>query len=516
MKLEDLQLLLEINKILITTLDLQKLLTIIVEQVAQVVQAEASLMLFDDRTNELFFDIALGEKGEKIKEVRLKMGEGVAGWVAEHGQSLIINDVEKDARWSPRGDEVTKYQTKSILCVPLKIKDKIIGVMEAINKIGDKGFDSYDQEVLEAYAAQASVAVENARLFKEVKEKKEQIESVFKGMSDGALMTDADYRVLMINDNCLRLLNLKAGEILGQNFLDLLSRNFSFPPPSRSNSTITNYEMKRKEGKNYFLENSTTRLMDEKNNTLGYIILLRDITEMKNENLLKQNFISFISHKLKTPLTGIIGYSAILMETQMADDFQKNALKAIAQQSQILDDLVSELITFAMIESEVMELNRVFIELSPFFEELTAYFKHNPESQTRQLVITPSCFELKTIFADAGKIKNVFKHLIENAFKFNKSEEKIVKILARRLDNGFAEFTVTDNGPGISPEEYDKIFQKFYQVEENFTGRVEGAGLGLSLVKKIVEQHGGTARVESKLNEGSSFIFTLPIDGKSE
>lgn len=516
MENKDLAQLLEINKILNSTLDLDKLLTIIVEQAAVVVQAEAgSLMLLDHAANELVFDIALGEKGEQVKQIRLKVGEGIAGWVAREGESLIVNEVEKDSRWSARADTKSSFKTKSVMCVPLIFKSKISGVMEVINKKDNGAFSSEDQQILEALAAQAAVAIENARLFKEVREKKEELEAIFKGMSDGAVITDANYQVLMLNAAAWRLLGLGKEQLLQHHFLDTLRGNYEFSVslPEIIDSSVS-YEMKRREGKKYFLGCAATRINDEQQQVLGYIILLRDISEAKKESLLKQNFLSAISHKLRTPLTSILGYSAILMLEQKAkktfSDFQSKALQDIDRQGHQLANLVNKLLAFTVVEGDVLELNRKVVDLKGIGKEISGHFHEAVFQKGVKLEVDGSCYSVASLYADEEKVKEVFFNLIDNAIKFIDKKDKIVRISGRKLTGDMIEFTIADNGPGIPPEEQDKIFQLFYQIEESFTGQTEGMGLGLPLVKRIIEGHGGSIRVESNLNEGSRFIFTLP------
>ncbi len=517
MDAKDLAQLLEINKILNSTLDLDKLLTIIMEQAAVVVKAEAaSLMLLDPATNELVFDIALGEKGEQVKQIRLKTGEGIAGWVAQERKALIVNDVEQDTRWCSRADTKSCFKTKSMMCVPLLYKDRISGIMEVINKKNNGIFSAEDQQILEALAAQAAVAIENARLFKEVREKKEEIEAVFKGMSDGAVVTDANYQVLMLNESAVRLLGMEKSQLLRHHFLDTLRGNYDFSAllPEHIAWSV-NYEIKRREGKNYFLVCSTTRINDEQKKILGYIILLRDITEAKKESMLKQNFLAIISHKLRTPLTSILGYSAILMQDQETKknlpEFQSNALQDIDRQGHQLASLVNKLLAFTMVEGKVLELNRTVVNLQDICQEICGHFQEAVRQKGLQLEVDDSCKGINSLFVDQEKIKEVFINLIDNAIKFNSKNEKSVKISGRKMPGEIFEFSVADNGPGIPPEEQDKIFQLFYQIEESFTGQTEGAGLGLPLVKRIIEGHGGTIRIESTINEGSRFIFTLPV-----
>ncbi len=170
-RVQELSMLLELNKIIISTLDLDNLLNLIMTLAAQVVSSEASsLMLLDETKQELYFNVALGEKREQIKQIRVKIGEGIAGQVAQYGLPLIINDVSKDPRFASKFDDSTQFKTKSILCVPLKVKNRIIGVMEAINQKKQGYFNMDNQYIFEIFASQAAVAIDNAQLFKKLRD----------------------------------------------------------------------------------------------------------------------------------------------------------------------------------------------------------------------------------------------------------------------------------------------------------------------------------------------------------
>src|SRR5437016_5387940 len=152
----DLLRILEATRAITSTLRLSELLTTVVTLASEVVRAEAgSLLLMDQTTGELYFDVALGEKGDALQQIRLKKGEGIAGWVAENRKPTIVNDVAKDPRWTRKADKTSQFQTKAILAVPMQAREKLIGVMEAINRADGSPFDEQDVQMLETFAAQA-------------------------------------------------------------------------------------------------------------------------------------------------------------------------------------------------------------------------------------------------------------------------------------------------------------------------------------------------------------------------
>lgn len=151
------------------TTDLDVLLNKIIKYAAMIVKAEAaSVLLLDKEKQELYFKVSLGKKSKEIKKYKVKVGEGIAGWVAEKGKSLIISDVTKDKRWKKSIDSSTKFTTKSLICVPLILDKNIMGVMEAINKKDEKCFNKNDEEILNSFANQAVIALWNANIIKDL------------------------------------------------------------------------------------------------------------------------------------------------------------------------------------------------------------------------------------------------------------------------------------------------------------------------------------------------------------
>ncbi|MBI3266054.1 MAG: SpoIIE family protein phosphatase [Chlamydiae bacterium] len=160
----------EASTLVISELDINEVLRLVMEIAKKVVNAEASsLLVLDAKTGLLGYEVALGEKGEEVKQkFSLKLGQGIAGWVAEHGKPLLVEDAQKDERFFKGADQSTGFKTRSILCVPMKVHDKITGVIEVINPLkGKKAFDEGDLKLLNAFSSLAAIAIENAKLTQE-------------------------------------------------------------------------------------------------------------------------------------------------------------------------------------------------------------------------------------------------------------------------------------------------------------------------------------------------------------
>lgn len=174
--LDQLTFLHETSQALTSTLDLRQVLDNTMELATDILDAQAStLMLIDEETNELVFDIPYGEKRELLRSYRMPLDEGIAGWVATHGEPAIVNEAAADRRFGRDTDVRTGFLTESVICVPLQIKDRTIGVLEALNKTSKEGFTEDDLRLLSTLAAQASIAIENARLYRSLREERDKI-----------------------------------------------------------------------------------------------------------------------------------------------------------------------------------------------------------------------------------------------------------------------------------------------------------------------------------------------------
>ncbi len=170
-RIERLTLFHEVGKALVSNLDLEGILQIIMEKVSEFVQADTwSLLMLDQDTNELYFEISIGTKAQKLKDMRLKMGEGIAGWVAENCESLLVKDVSRDSRFTSKLDKITGSKTQSVVCVPIQAQDRVLGVVELINFSEEKAFQEEDVPLLRNLADYAAIALENARYVQRITE----------------------------------------------------------------------------------------------------------------------------------------------------------------------------------------------------------------------------------------------------------------------------------------------------------------------------------------------------------
>ncbi|MDT8285948.1 MAG: GAF domain-containing sensor histidine kinase [Elusimicrobiales bacterium] len=513
---ESLEMLVMVSRLLSSKLDISELLTTIMRLASRVVGAErASLYLLDEKTQELYFDVALGLP-QDVAKIRLKLGEGVAGTCAKEGRSIIANDVAGDNRHSGKVDAKSGFVTRSLLTCPMIIKGKVIGVVQAINKT-DGDFTETDRNNFEAFSSQAAIAIENSRLFSSVKEEKGKLEIVFRKIREGAILTDPGGKILIANNAARLFLEFEKFKFadMREAFRTFCSEE-AYDSVMASTERTAKFDFAREKPKRLYLEGSAIRLLNtpkegEEPETEGWLWILSDVTAQRLEERMARNFLSLISHKFKTPLAAISGYAQILSDESHSSEMPEIVRKSagtIYKQGARLTSLVESLLDFVTVDS----LEQSSLSCSSF--DAGELAKEVAETARKRLDMTGVACRIAipepvSVRGDRGLIKSALKNLVENAVKFNPAKEKLVVISAAAKDAKVM-LSVGDNGPGIPGEEHENIFGKFYQVEASFTGQVEGWGIGLALVRKVAEVHGGRALVKSQLQKGSAFTMILP------
>ncbi|MBI5209264.1 MAG: GAF domain-containing protein [Elusimicrobia bacterium] len=546
-------LLFEAGRLISSTLDLGEVLKTILELSAKVVGSErASIFLLDEKTQCLYFDVAL-DLGEEVSGLRFPLGQGIAGSVAQERKAAIINDVHADPRWSRKTDEKTGFSTRSILAVPMRHKERLLGVLEAINK-ADGAFDEDDLAALDVFASQAAVAIENARLFSSLREERTKLDTMFSQMSDGAVLTDLQGAVILANQAACRLLPIGTGqatiagalqgmavrpplaEVLAGGAVQAGGRASRAEPaggalrPSGTASAAGGgaapvpFEIAREKPTSLILAGTATAIAMGAPGVHGggsgaLFWFFRDVTDERRKDSLKRTFLSLISHKLKTPLASITGYAELLVNDPPAGMAppDRRALESIFRQGLRLASLVNKLLNFTTLESEDIPFRKEPLDAATVVADAVSSLKN--WLAENKATVRVECAGAR-VLGDRDLLVEVFKNLIENAVKFDPKPLKEVVVTAcaegagaEGAGNGSVSVSVKDTGPGIPQEDLEKVFSLFHQIEESFTGQTEGAGLGLPYVKRVVERHAGTVRLDSALGRGTTATITLPAPG---
>jgi signal transduction histidine kinase len=352
------------------------------------------------------------------------------------------------------------------------------------------------------------MTVANALLFKTLREEKEKIEVLFNSSLEGLVWVDPGGRVLLMNPAARDLLACRDRAAAS---LQDAAAGFEAAPPLAellaSKRRVQPFELMRKEPKTLILAGVADRLGGEGEGA-GRLLIFRDATLEKRGETLARNFLSIVSHKLKTPLAVALGYLDLL-DGEKVTAFQRQALDKIRSEDEKLRRLVEKLLVFAAVQSP----ERIVLDKSLCTAADVVDAALKAAELPKGAVLSRDAEALKALpafKADFLLVKEALANLLENAAKFNPKERKEVRVAVTSA-GALLRVTVADDGPGIPSEEQPKLFRRFYQIDPDFTGQVPGMGLGLAFVKSVAEAHGGAAGLRSAPGQGSEFFFTLPI-----
>jgi len=395
----------KVSQTLNSTLELDALLKSITQVATGLTNTEAcSLLLYDEDTGELkFIPATLSTVAEKLVGIPVPLEGSIAGWVFKKGRPMLIRSVQDDPRWNQQVDELSDFQTCSILGVPLIIKRQVIGVLELLNKRDEIGFTQDDIQIATTLASHVAVAIENARLWRDIQRAYKKLEEV---------------------------------------------------------------------------------------------------------EQLKTDFVNLASHELRTPLAVILGYVSFLQDEVSGHAGEQ--LEMVLSSALKLRNLIDDMINLGHIKAQDVALDVEIFSMRELISDVVAEF---------DTLFAAKALRVKTRFsegddpvnieADRQKIYLVVANLISNAVKFTPEGGAIFIELARKAQRIY--IRIADTGIGIPKDRIGKIFEDFYQAEPSLTRRFDGLGIGLSIVKGLVESHNGTITVKSAEGKGSQFIVKLPI-----
>ena len=395
----------EISAVLSSTLKVKPLLNLIMEAAVEIVDAEAaSVLLWDHKSNDLrFAATTTGAGGQALIGRPVPLEGSIAGTVLRENRAFSVDDVRQDKRHYMGIDEETEFQTRSILGVPMRSRNRVIGVLEAVNKRA-LPWTQDDFNYLSIVAAQAAVAIESAQMVTALQ---------------------------------------KANDELSQ--LDKL----------------------------------------------------------------KSDFIAIASHELRTPLGVILGYTSFLQETN-DEEVRALASKVVASALQ-LRRIIEDLTNLRYMEQNESELHRETIPLGEFINEIVHDILSLVEAKHHRLQYAPPPPDL-IVSIDRIRMGMALTNVLNNALRFTPDGGRIIVQTERHNKEREVWITVTDTGIGLTRDQLERIFERFYQVEDHMTRTKGGMGIGLSIARAMVEAHGGRIWANSPgLNQGSTFTITMPL-----
>jgi len=407
--------LVEISQAINSTLDTHDLLEQVLDKTVQFTNADFGfIMLIKDD----YFEVKLCKKYRmsNIKDLRIKIGQGIPGFVAKHKKAEIVSDVRKDNRYIKISDKI-----RSMAAIPLLHKNEVIGVLDLeSSKMDNFKFFKKSLDILTNHIA---IAIENARLYDKIK----------------------NFNVRLKDE--IRL---------------------------------------------------ATQELREKN------------IELQKLDELKSDFVSNVSHELRTPLTSISGYTKLMLMKKLGqlNEKQLQSLNIVSKETDRLTRLINEVLDLSKLEAGKVEVKFEKVDITKVAREVIDTLKMDAKDKNIKLNLN---VKIKRTLVEAGRdlIKQVYINLINNALKFTPSGGRISIIIRKNKKN--IEIAVEDTGKGIPKSHIPKLFNKFVQVDGSMTREQSGTGLGLVIVKYILDLHNGNIDVKSEPGRGSVFTFSVPL-----
>lgn len=341
-----------------------------------------------------------------------------------------------------------------------------------------------------------------------------QLEATLGSLQEAVLLIDAHNYVLLANQ-AFHAIFPKAGRILGER-LELAMHSDAFlrhVAAVRAGKAQPRQEIEFVDARGSTWVEVTGSPVGpfDQDKTPALLFVLHDITRQKRLENVRKDFVANVSHELRTPLAVIKGYVETLVDSHdtMPIGDRDRFLKTIQRHAERLNSLLDDLLALSRLESAQPGLARERLDLEKLLADTLDDFRSRPAAEGHRLAldVDPA---LPPVLADPLKLGQVFDNLLSNALKYTPRGSS-VRVSARLQSSDTVEFAVADDGPGIPAEDLPHVFERFYRVDKGRSREKGGTGLGLSIVKHIVQLHGGRVRAESRVGEGTTFYFTLPV-----
>ncbi len=513
--------------------ELSSLLHAIVKRAAGLLDATGgALGLYDEARREIQI-VVNHNLGRATTGARLSLGEGGIGRVAETGEPLIIEDYHT---WEGRTPQYNGIVLHACLAVPLKVGNRLVGVMTISTTDADRQFGPSDVHLINLFAHQAAIAIENARLFAEVQGQKRYSESLIQNSPVAIVSVDINGNVSSWNPAAERLFGFTQAEALGCN-LDVLitttpkmleeAKDFTRETKEKSSLVHAITRRGRRDGTSVDVE-VLAAPVDAKDPYAGSLAIYHDITELKRAQQELQNakeaaesasrakstFLANMSHELRTPLNAVIGYSEMLMEDaedQGRQEFIPD-LQKIREASKHLLLLINDVLDLSKIEAGKMELYLETFEVKHLIQDVVSTVQPLVEKNANNLIIH-SADDLCAMYSDLIKVRQGLVNLLGNASKFTEHGTITLDAARQTVDGAdWITFSVSDTGIGMTAEQMEKLFQPFSQGEASMTRKYGGTGLGLEITRRFCKILSGDITVKSELGVGSTFTIRLPAE----
>lgn len=408
-----------------------------------------------------------------------------------------------------------------VTVIPLKLHNQKVGIICADSTNSADLVNQTMIDMLHSVATQASAAFLSSRLLSKTEAQASLLNNILDSIINGILTIDRNNVVTRVNRNAMAMLEIPE-DTIGKEYHEILPKQITLMMEEIiEETTKTGFAMEKmvnfsmSQGIEIPISISTSLLRDELLSITGIVFVFRDMTASRELERLRQidkmktEFISNVSHELKTPLTSIKAYTEALQD-MAGDDTQKEFLKVIQEESDRLLFLINDLLNVARLQSGKMKIKFALADPASIVSEVLNISK---VQSAKHKILVETEKDLPKIYMDKDLMKEVMINLLSNAIKYSPKGGNVT-VRIKRFENNIR-YEVEDQGLGIPEEALSKLFDAFYRVDSSLTAEIPGTGLGLSIVKEIVEAHTGKVDVKSQVGVGTTFLVTIPTRSQS-
>jgi len=504
-------------------LELGKLLEAVLRRATTLLGVSGGeLAIYDEARKELEIVASL-HIGVDSTGTRLALGEGAMGHVATTQEPICIDEYQE---WLGRSGKYSGVDVHSVMAAPLLIGHRLVGAFACVHDNPARKFGPDDLRLLNLFAPQAAVAIENARLYTAAQRQKQYFEELVLNSPVAIVTLDTRHNIVSCNPAFEQLYGYRQDEVIGRNLDDLIST-----ATTRSEAVaITQHVLqqgamrsigrrRRKDGTLVDVEVLGVPVLVE-GKLVGLMGLYHDITELararqaaEEANSAKSQFLANMSHELRTPLNAIIGYSEML-EEEVADlghDELAPDLRKIRSAGRHLLALINDILDLSKIEAGKTELYLEDFDIGGMLDDVATTIKPLADKNANRLIVHSGASGI--MHGDLTKVRQMLLNLLSNACKFADHGTITLEVERDSGAQGAEEirFRVSDSGIGMTPEQMARLFEAFSQAESSTSKKFGGTGLGLAITRQFARMMGGEVTVESVPGRGSTFTIRLPV-----
>ncbi len=505
--------------------DLTATLGAFVHRVSGVLRAEKCVILLVDPAARLLVAQSPAQHltDDEVAAYQVPLDRGIAGEAFREGRAIICHDVAGDPRGFEEG--LARFDVHDALCVPMVVEKRndnqqvveraTIGVVQVFNKRFGAKFTEEDVQILSVFARNATAILASALPMLTLADEKRQLEFTLQSMAAGLLVINTKGHVELMNTAATEYLRLTLSGVVGQHYTEVIpdAGLCAFIKQALEQGADLAHEFTLNE---HIYQVQAAEVRNDRCQVTGLLCVMHDVTDLRNLERMKSDFVSTVSHELRTPLTAIKGFVRTLLEDPDGSYYDQETRMEfygiIDAECDRLTRLISDLLNVSRIErGQPLQLQYTEVDVAASVERAVGFQRSYAERHVLEVELPAA---LPIIIADRDKLDQILINLLGNAVKYSPEGGTITTRVA--LDGDKLLFAISDQGIGIPHDQLDKIFDRFHRVHSGDSQRVGGTGIGLFLVKNLVDAHQGVIWVESTLGKGSTFYFTIPLSPAAE